>query len=51
MRLYMLVVDKQTYVITVAPGVDAALLLAICICLVRLIAYSEDMADPSSRPG
>jgi uncharacterized protein YxjI len=25
--------DKQTYVITVAPGVDAALLLAICICL------------------
>ena len=26
-------VDQQTYVLTVAPGVDAALLLAICICL------------------
>lgn len=26
-------VDKQTYILTVAPGVDAALLLAICICL------------------
>ncbi|KAJ9097776.1 hypothetical protein QFC20_006122 [Naganishia adeliensis] len=25
--------DKQTYIVTVAPGVDAALLLAICICL------------------
>lgn len=25
--------DQQTYVITIAPGVDAALLLAICICL------------------
>lgn len=29
-------VDKQTYIVTVAPGVDAALLLAICICLVRI---------------
>ncbi|EPQ31888.1 uncharacterized protein PFL1_00087 [Pseudozyma flocculosa PF-1] len=28
-----LLFDKQTYVLTVAPGVDAALLLAICICL------------------
>ncbi|CAO1635824.1 unnamed protein product [Jaminaea pallidilutea] len=25
--------DKQTYVLTVAPGVDTALLLAICVCL------------------
>ncbi|KAJ9091076.1 hypothetical protein QFC19_009250 [Naganishia cerealis] len=25
--------DKQTYILTIAPGVDAALLLAICICL------------------
>lgn len=25
--------DQQTYVLTVAPGVDIALLLAICICL------------------
>ncbi|KAG7562903.1 hypothetical protein FFLO_01593 [Filobasidium floriforme] len=25
--------DNQTYIVTVAPGVDAALLLAICICL------------------
>jgi len=28
------VADKQTYFLTIAPGVDAALLLAICICLV-----------------
>ena len=26
-------VDKQTYVLTIAPGVDASLLLAICVCL------------------
>ncbi|UZJ55507.1 hypothetical protein CBS101457_004827 [Exobasidium rhododendri] len=25
--------DQQTYVLTIAPGVDASLLLAICICL------------------
>lgn len=28
-----LTVDKQTYVLTIAPGVDASLLLAICVCL------------------
>lgn len=31
------IVGKQTYILTIAPGVDAALLLAVCICLVRHI--------------
>lgn len=25
--------DKQTYYLTVAPGVDAAMMAAICVCL------------------
>jgi uncharacterized protein YxjI len=33
-QILLYVVDQQTYIVTVAPGVDAALLLAICICLV-----------------
>lgn len=31
--LYIFVVTKKTYILTVAPGVDASLILAICICL------------------
>lgn len=28
-----IVIDKQTYALTVAPGVDMALMAALCICL------------------
>lgn len=47
--------DKQTYFLTVAPGVDAALLLAICICLVSRrvdcanLGYGADVSDRGLR--
>lgn len=40
--LILYAVDKQSYVVTVAPGVDAALLMAICICLVSSVLYYKE---------
>lgn len=37
-----LIFDQQTYAVVVAPGVDAALIAALCIC------FDEKNNEPSS---
>lgn len=40
---------KQTYMVTVAPGVDAALITAVCVCLDEC--YNENSGASSGFSG